>query len=66
MADLTSVPRATHELWHDLKMALISRSGLANTCAKSSIETHQDEEKRRNEKMRIDLGIQKPNYENPK
>ena len=66
MADLSSVPRATHELWHELKMALISRPGLAITCAKSNMGGRMDEEKRRNEKMMIDLGIQKHKYENPR
>ena len=42
MADLLSVPRATHELWHELKMALISRPGVANTCAKPNIGGNEE------------------------
>ena len=66
IADLSSVPRATHELWHDLKMALISKSFFSNSCSKSVLDVHQDEEKRKSEKMRMELGIRKPNYVDPR
>ena len=66
IADLSSVPRATHELWHELKMALISRSFFSNTCAKSRSDVHQDEEKRKSEKMRMELGIRKPQFADPR
>ena len=66
IADLSSVPRATHELWHELKIALISKSFFSNACSKSILDANQDAEKRKNEKMKMELGIRKPNYMDPR
>ena len=60
------MPRATHELWHGLKMALISKSYFLNACSKSILDANQNEEKRKNEKMKMELGLRKPNYVDPR
>jgi len=48
-------------------MALIARSFFSSTCAKSKLDImNQDEEKRKAEKMRMELGIRKSQYADPR
>ena len=39
--ELSAVPRATHELWQELKVSLLTNGLIANGCNKGSSSTHE-------------------------